>query len=633
MNEMEAPVSFNLAPAEPNTDLQTQSLPQLAQEVLELYRELLLHPKSDLRTPDDTQNLLDQFGRFKIWIEQTGAALETAGSLQDTLQQDAALQTSVAGVLQQLKNLLSTALSVPLGSGTGVQVSELDDASLTSDSEYSSTSDASSQPQPRPRISRFSLVLTHIFEQIGLLYHYSAIFRRPRLRGRYLHSRAQHQNAEVPHYEYSHVQQKLGAWSSASDSPDLNVLCWRLATANARRREQLRYWARHPFDEEHDGADDVAPSASPKAQIFNHAPSETASGRSHPATANTFSSVARSAIYDTQTVAGPSRTVYASSDFGVDGASSVRVPKAPAEADHSLSFECPFCRMTLQSALMRDSNTWKRHVFRDLRPYVCTFAQCSNPDKLYATRREWIYHEMQMHRRQWNCRPCHRSYAKKEMMESHIRLLHGQLGDKPQLAAVLEASERPIEPEYQQACPLCGSELALSALMAHVAGHMEELALFVLPAGDEDVPASPSEALSSLDSVADDIRQTLDVTPHTIPITNENGLVFECDVCGRAYKQPHHLSRHKLYHGRPHACPHQGCNLRFATRRDCERHLSKIHMKTREFFCREKDCAYSREGGKSFSRKADWSRHMQNSHGLSVQELEIMYVDDSLSLP
>ena len=56
---MEAPVSFNLAPAEPNTDLQTQSLPQLAQEVLELYRELLLHPKSDLRTPDDTQNLLD----------------------------------------------------------------------------------------------------------------------------------------------------------------------------------------------------------------------------------------------------------------------------------------------------------------------------------------------------------------------------------------------------------------------------------------------------------------------------------------------------------------------------------------------------------------------------------------------
>lgn len=561
MNEMDVPVSFNLTPAEPNRDPETQSLSQLAHEVLELYRDLLLHPNSHLRTAEDSQNLLDQFGRIKIWTEQTGAALQTAGSLQDTLQQDATLQTSVAGVLQQLKNLLSTALSVPLGSGRGLLVSELDDTSLTSDSEYS-TSDAgsqqlaidSTQSQPRPRISRFSLVLSHIFEQIGLLYHYSAIFRRPRLRGRYLHSRAQDQDAEVPYYEYSHVQQKLSTWSSASDSPDLDILCWRLATANARRREQLRYWARHPFDEEHDGDDDVAPATSRKAQTFNLAPSETTSRRSHPATVNTFSSIARSAIYDAQTEAGPSRTVYSSSDFGVDGASSVRVPKIPIHADYSLSFECPFCRMTLQSALMRDRNTWKRHVFRDLRPYVCTFTQCSNPDKLYATRREWIYHEMQMHRRQWNCRPCHTSYTKKEMMASHIRLVHGQLWDERQLPAVLEASERPIESGHQQACPLCDSELPLSALMAHVAGHMEELALFVLPAGDEDVPESPSEALSSLDSVADDIpldpnfipRTVPNNTPYTpdppLPITDNVGPVFKCDECDRIFDQSHKLA-------------------------------------------------------------------------------------------
>lgn len=51
-------------------------------------------------------------------------------------------------------------------------------------------------------------------------------------------------------------------------------------------------------------------------------------------------------------------------------------------------------------------------------------------------------------------------------------------------------------------------------------------------------------------------------------------------------------------------------------------------MKTRKFFCREKDCPYSREGGKSFPRKDNWSRHMRNKHGLSVQEPEITDVGD-----
>lgn len=211
---MDPTISFNLTPAEPEM---TGSLSHLAQSVLNLYRELLLNSNGKARTSQDSQNLLDQFGRLRVWTEQTGATLENTGSLKETLQNDLTLQSSVADVLQQLRTLISTAISMPSGSVSSLLTSEQDaNSTFTSDSEYSADSQ---QPEhdstkSRPRISRFSLILSHIFEQIGLLYHYSAIFRRPRLRGRYLHSKHQNPDFEIPHYEYSHVQQKLSEWAS-----------------------------------------------------------------------------------------------------------------------------------------------------------------------------------------------------------------------------------------------------------------------------------------------------------------------------------------------------------------------------------------------------------------------------------
>ncbi len=83
-------------------------------------------------------------------------------------------------------------------------------------------------------------------------------------------------------------------------------------------------------------------------------------------------------------------------------------------------------------------NRRRRHVFRDLRPYTCTFAKCSNPDKLYATRRDWVYHEMQMHRRQWNCRSCDGQFATRDLMTSHLEMSHAESWDHNQLPILLE---------------------------------------------------------------------------------------------------------------------------------------------------------------------------------------------------
>jgi hypothetical protein len=138
-------------------------------------------------------------------------------------------------------------------------------------------------------------------------------------------------------------------------------------------------------------------------------------------------------------------------------------------------------------------------VFRDLRPYTCTYGDCSNPDKMYATRHDWIYHEMQMHRRQWKCQKCDVGFHSKASMADHLREIHSE-SVATQLSIFLEMSERPIDDDRRMKCVLCPSQLSLSRLLEHLAQHMEEIALFVLPSlSDDDEDAKSNAARLSRD--------------------------------------------------------------------------------------------------------------------------------------
>lgn len=56
--------------------------------------------------------------------------------------------------------------------------------------------------------------------------------------------------------------------------------------------------------------------------------------------------------------------------------------------------------------------------------------------------------------------------------------------------------ERPADPDERALCPLCGEEATLRSLQVHVASHLEELALFVLPieADDNDTDMGSNNA-------------------------------------------------------------------------------------------------------------------------------------------
>ena len=129
-----------------------------------------------------------------------------------------------------------------------------------------------------------------------------------------------------------------------------------------------------------------------------------------------------------------------------------------------------------------DADSCRRHVFRDLRPYVCTYPNCPNADKMYITQHEWLHHEQQMHQRSWICwNGCEPIFKSAQLLRDHI--LHRHSGEfiESQLPVLLDMCERAADPDEEESCSLCGQQMNLIALRHHVACHLEDIALFVQP--------------------------------------------------------------------------------------------------------------------------------------------------------
>lgn len=117
------------------------------------------------------------------------------------------------------------------------------------------------------RVSKISVIMGHLAEQIKLLYNASMLLTRPGLNGRYLRSGKTDSNDDnlenFEDFDYRHICEKVKQWKRDRKpvteeevemrkdrghlgSEPSEILCRRLARGNTRRRQQLRYWSRHP---------------------------------------------------------------------------------------------------------------------------------------------------------------------------------------------------------------------------------------------------------------------------------------------------------------------------------------------------------------------------------------------------
>jgi hypothetical protein len=147
----------------------------------------------------------------------------------------------------------------------------------------------------------------------------------------------------------------------------------------------------------------------------------------------------------------------------------------------------------------------RRHVFRDLRPYVCTFPTCQRSEHLFESRHEWFEHEKTFHRREWFCSACHAIFTTDAAFREHLFQTHAGPFHPEKLRALIDQSERAIE--SKQRCCLCERDnLSPHLLQRHVGRHMQQLSLFVVPGSgaDEESDRRSSESADHEERSEDD---------------------------------------------------------------------------------------------------------------------------------
>ncbi|CAM1503062.1 Fc.00g078380.m01.CDS01 [Cosmosporella sp. VM-42] len=129
-----------------------------------------------------------------------------------------------------------------------------------------------------------------------------------------------------------------------------------------------------------------------------------------------------------------------------------------------------------------------KHVFRDLRPYVCLSSNCSAPEHLYTSRNEFARHMRQDHWKTWCCSfGCPETYYSAEDFRNHVRTSHGQDISPDKHITFERLSSQPDLEKACGECPLCSIVQIDSPehYARHVGEHLEHLALFSLPKTEE----------------------------------------------------------------------------------------------------------------------------------------------------
>ncbi|RSM06408.1 hypothetical protein CDV31_009182 [Fusarium ambrosium] len=250
----------------------------------------------------------------------------------------------------------------------------------------------------------------------------------------------------------------------------------RLAEANVCRAARIRQMQRQVIMKETSVNDGITESL-----FSGQDPQVTETTKSSVPPSSVFSSVlASSSRWSIQPTPAPKRVDSAEFDDNASEATfaslstaassfSMGRPRIPPMPDvEEGGFDCTLCYMRLTDVVTRKE--WKRHVFSDLHPYMCTVEGCQKSGALYSHSREWARHE-----------------------SSH-----------------LSAISRPSECAF---CSASYQEFGL-AYFKHVSGHLREVSLSVLPQTTDDDQSRTDDSDASLLAHQDQGGETKNSSKH-----------------------------------------------------------------------------------------------------------------------
>ncbi|KAK2768772.1 hypothetical protein FQN54_000628 [Arachnomyces sp. PD_36] len=260
---------------------------------------------------------------------------------------------------------------------------------------------------------------------------------------------------EYASLDQSHLAELFRSFGHRSpDNLKNHYLVQRLARANTRRRQQFRYWRKRKVKYEKypkpvEGALGNPQNLNIQMERDLRIVDGPRSAPSLPSTATALNPAQVKLEDDSSIISTTTFLIMADEKSG----DHVSIPPPPAIDSDTKEFECPYC-FTICPRKTITKKVWETHIFRDLRPYVCTFEDCKEPDQQYDTLSDWVAHETLKHK------------------------VTTELGSGHQ--------------EDTRDCPLC---LVPNAGPVHVACHLRRIACFSLPrsASDRGGPAVGSE--------------------------------------------------------------------------------------------------------------------------------------------
>ncbi|KAI5816883.1 hypothetical protein BZA77DRAFT_311257 [Pyronema omphalodes] len=314
--------------------------------------------------------------------------------------------------------------------------------------------------------------LTPFLESIPVVYDHELVVAHPTL--------INPVTVEVSEAKALHVN-ILDKFPEAAHNPELVS---RLADTNLQRQKRLRELKANHENEISTGdkADDDDDAWDNETRSY--APSRTTNttswsrGSSLPSTVDSlFSSYARSEA---------SASSFSSADLARVGRTDIPPPPVPLGED--AIFECNLCFQ--EQHHIQNKYQWKKHVFRDLQSYSCSFLRCPLPQShLFSSRTEWIEHEFSVHRivLSWVCiKDCGQEFENEEHFKGHLKDTHlGPAATDSEVNDIAWKCQRknPLPATQETICPLCRETIPETkrSIRQHLGRHMEEISLFVVP--------------------------------------------------------------------------------------------------------------------------------------------------------
>ena len=313
-------------------------------------------------------------------------------------------------------------------------------------------SDSSDESDNFPKPTELQQIFHDIEHIITCLYKISVTVRNPTPHDRYIKVH----EIDTSFFEPYDIQHVKGRYPKAPE-----YLAVRIGKAISRRRQYFKYRELHG------------------AKIAQNLDAENTETTLSETTASGYNKKPTSQRSETASISGMTETSYATSAGSLRG-NSARMPSMPKAAANGQYFECPYCYM-IDS--VKDTHAWRKHIYMDLEPYICTFDGCLIGSETYDSRRKWFDHEVQMHRSSWTCTiHCQRTFLSGDEFIAYLRQAYPGEVTSDQAPGLLKMHAKKVAKDSQTTCPLCSVSVSgLTRIRKHLAHHLEGLALFALP--------------------------------------------------------------------------------------------------------------------------------------------------------